>query len=79
MVLSISDNDRIADMFNLRKILLLFLTVNRINCDDKKNEYNDLLNGIINLFMNMSVHTVWATTCWDTSKRLILVFREKKN
>lgn len=62
-------------MLKFWKILLLFLTMNAVNCEDKN---NNLLKGIINLFMNMNVHTVWATTCWNTSIKIDLNISRKK-
>jgi len=57
-------------MFILWQILLFLRIFGFINCGN--NNHSNLLNGLINLFKNMNVHTVWTTTCWDTSKATLL-------
>lgn len=58
-------------MFTLRHFFLFFTIFGVNNCGNY-NDHNNLLNGLINMFKNLSVHTVWTTTCWDTSKANLL-------
>ena len=50
----------------------LFFTIFKV-VNSNNNNYSNLLNGLINVFKNMNVHTVSTSTCWDTSKDTLML------
>lgn len=61
-------------MFTLCQFFL-FLTISGVISCENYNSHNNLLNGLLNMFKNMSVHTVSTATCWDASKATLLCMK----